>query len=305
MYQSERKVETNGIEIVFDALGDPAGEPLILIAGLGGQLLSWDAPFCQQLADLGYWVVRFDNRDVGFSTRFDPAGIPNLLPAIQAWLTGQIVPFQAPYTVRDMAGDVVGLMDSLGISSAHVMGASMGGIIAQMIALEHPERLRTLTLLGTTPGNPALPPPTVEAMTALLTPAPAGREAYIEHNLQGYRILHGPHLPFDEARARRRLAEDYERAGSNPAGTIRQMAAIFASIGWHTRLSTISTPTLVIHGDADPLLHVQGAIAIAEAIPASELFIIPGLGHAMPIVIWPQIVEAIAQHHQTIRGSSG
>lgn len=304
MYQPEQKIKTNGIEIAYDAFGDPAGEPFILIAGLGAQLLSLEAPFCRQLADLGYWVIRFDNRDVGFSTRFDPAGTPDLWPAIQAWLTGRVIPFPAPYTIKDMANDVVGLLDSLGISTAHVMGVSMGGIIAQMVALEHPERLQSLILLETTPGDPALPPPAAEAMTALLAPAPAGREAYIEHNLQGYRILHGPHIPFDEARARRRLAEDYDRSGPNPAGATRQMAAIFASIGWHTRLPTISAPTLVIHGDADPLLHVQGGIAIANAIFGSELLIIPGLGHALPPIIWPQIVEAIAQHHQYLGPSN-
>jgi pimeloyl-ACP methyl ester carboxylesterase len=281
----------NGIELCYDTFGDRAAAPLVLIMGLGAQMVAWDREFCGLLAARGYFVVRFDNRDIGLSTRFAERGVPNVL----AMLAGQGKADAAPYTLRDMAEDTVGLMDALGIRRAHVVGASMGGAIAQELAIHHPDRLITMTSIMSSTGEPGLPQPTPQAMEVLLTPAPTDREAYFARYRQTWRVLRGPGFPLDEARDAERAAETFDR-GLNPAGAARQLAAIVASGNRRDALASVKLPTLVIHGDADPLVNVAGGIATAGAIPGAKLLVIKRMGHALPISMWPEIIEAIAAH---------
>ncbi len=287
------RVQANGIEIIYDAFGNPKAPPLLLISGLSAQMIGWEEEFCTQLADRGYWLIRFDNRDVGLSTKLDGAGVPNPLAIMQAVAQGKAVP--APYTLRDMADDAVGLLDALGIESAHVAGASMGGMIAQTMAIHHPNRVRTMTSIMSTTGDPNLPPAEPEAAKVLVTPAPTDREAYLEHSIQVWQILNGPVYPLDEDRARQRAGRAFDR-GLNPAGVARQLAAVWASGSRKEALQAVTTPTLVIHGDADPLVPLEGGIDTANAIPGAELVVIEGMGHGLPPEIWPQVIDAIARH---------
>src|SRR5216684_3096448 len=260
-------VESNGIDIAYDTFGARSSEPLVLIMGLAAQMIAWDEAFCAQLADRGFWVVRFDNRDIGLSTKLHQFPIPDLASLLKQQLLGG--PVAAPYTLRDMAADTVGLMDALGIESAHVVGASTG--------------------------EPGLPPPTVEAMAILLAPAPTDRESYLVRYAQTWRVLRGPGFPLDEARDAERAAESFER-GLNPPGVARQLAAIVASGSRKDALRAVHVPALVIHGDVDPLVPLAGGIATANAIPGGKLVVIEGMGHALPIPMWPQIIEAIVSH---------
>lgn len=282
----------DGIELVYDTFGDPSHPPLLLIMGLGGQMISWEDDLCAQLAARGYWVIRFDNRDVGLSTKFDRADTPNLFALMQSFV--QKDPIHAPYTLRDMAKDAVGLLEALGIQAAHVVGVSMGGMIAQMLAIYHPGHVRTLTSIMSTTGHPDLPLPKSEAIALLTRPTPADREGYIDASLRDMKFLNGD-LPLDEQRAREHAAKAYDR-GLCPAGFNRQLAAILGSGSRREALHSVKIPTLVIHGRADPLVPVEGGIDTAQSIPGAKLLIIEGMGHSLPPVIWPKIIEAIAEH---------
>lgn len=287
-------VEANGIEIVYDTFGEAsAAPPMLLIMGLGAQMIAWDEEFCAALAARGYWVIRFDNRDVGLSTRFDEAGVPDIPALMQAAAQGEAI--QAPYTLRDMADDAVGLLDALGIESAHVVGISMGGGIAQEMTIHHPDRVRTLTSIMSSTGDPQLPPPKPEAAAILVTPAPTDRAGYIESSIKTWRVLSGPGYPLDEDRTRERAGRSFDR-GLSPDGTARQLAAIMASGSHKEALKSVQVPTLVIHGDADPLVPVEGGIDTADSIPGAELMIIEGMGHSLPPEVAPQVIEAIARH---------
>jgi pimeloyl-ACP methyl ester carboxylesterase len=281
----------NGIELCYDTFGDRDGAPLILIMGLGAQMIAWDAEFCTLLASRGYWVIRFDNRDIGLSTKFTERGVPNVL----AMLTGQAGATAVPYLLRDMANDTVGLMDVLGIAAAHVVGASMGGAIAQEMAIHHSGRVRTMTSIMSSTGEPGLPPPTAEAMEILFAPTPTDREAFLARYGQILRVLRGPGFPLDEARDAERAAKVFDR-GLDPGGVDRQLAAIVASGSRKDALSALRVRALVIHGDVDPLVPLAGGIATANAIPGAKLMVIKGMGHALPISMWPQIIEAIVAH---------
>ena len=283
----------NGIELCYDTFGDPQAPPLVLIMGLAAQMIGWDDEFCTQLARRGYRVIRFDNRDIGLSTRFADAGLPDVGAAFVAAMQGR--PVSAPYTLSDMAADVVGLMDALSIGSAHVVGASMGGAIAQTLAIEHPQRLRSLTSIMATSGAPDLPPPRPEALAVLFKPTPLEQAAYFESYVQTWKVLRGPGFPLDEARDLDRAGQNFAR-GLNPAGVARQLMAILASGSRREALRSVSVPTLVIHGKADPLVPVECGIDTARAVPGAELLLIEGMGHALPIPAWPQIIEAIARH---------
>ena len=204
-------------------------------------------------------------------------------------------PLTAPYTLHDMADDTVGLMDALGIGSAHVVGASMGGAIAQLVAIRHPQRLRTLTSIMATSGDPGLPPPTPQAMTVLLAPTPTERNAYIERYIQTWQVLRGTGFALDDARDPERASRLHAR-GLNPPGIARQLAAILASGSRKQQLASLRAPTLVIHGAADPLVPVECGIDVAETVPGAKLVVIEGMGHALPISMWPRIVDAIAEH---------
>jgi pimeloyl-ACP methyl ester carboxylesterase len=287
------RVEANGVELVYDTFGEPSAPPLLLIMGLGAQMIAWDEGFCRQLAMRGYRVIRFDNRDVGLSTWFDAAGVPDITALFQAGTQGRAV--QIPYTLDDMADDAVGLLDSLGIASAHVVGASMGGMIAQLVAIHYPHRVRTLTSIMSTTGDPALPPPTPEAMTLLLAPPPADREGYLDSAIQATAVLNGPGFPVDVPQARERAARAFDR-GLNPAGTARQLAAVVTAENRRQALQAVTIPTLVIHGEADPLVPIAGGRDTANAVPGARLLVIEGLGHALPPATWTQVVDAIAEH---------
>ena len=287
------RVEANGIEIVYDTFGEPSAPPMLLVMGLGGQMIAWDEEFCAALAAQGYWVIRFDNRDVGLSTKFDQAGVPDVLAMMQAQEQGEAI--QPPYTLRDMADDVVGLLDTLEIESAHVVGISMGGMIAQTMAIHHPDRLRTLTSIMSSTGNPDLPPPRPEAVAILVTPAPTDREGYVESAVKTWRVLDGPGFPFDEERTRERAGRAFDR-GLSPEGTMRQLAAIMASGSRKEALQSVAVPTLVIHGDADPLVPVECGIDTANSVPGAELLIIEGMGHSLPPGATPRVVGAITRH---------
>ena len=283
----------NGLDLCYDTFGDPLAQPLLLIMGLGAQMIVWDDEFCALLAGRGYRVIRFDNRDIGLSTRLGDAGVPDVAAGMMAAMQGR--PVSAPYLLRDMAADAIGLLDALGIGSAHVVGASMGGAIAQTLAIEHPQRLRTLTSIMATTGAPGLPPPKPEAMAVLFKPTPTDQAAYLASYLQTWQVLRGPGFPLDEARDLDRAGQSFAR-GLNPAGVARQLMAILASGSRQQALRSVSVPTLVIHGRADPLVPVECGIDTARAVPGAELLVIDGMGHALPITMWPQIVEAIARH---------
>lgn len=287
------KVKANGIELIYDTFGNPSDPPMLLVMGLGGQLIAWDEDFCARLAAHGYWVIRFDNRDVGLSTRFDTAGVPDL-PAVMTQVQ-QGKPPVVPYYLQDMAADAVGLLDAIGIQSAHVLGISMGGMIVQEMAIRYADRLRTMTSIMSSTGNPALPPPTPEAMAVLLKPPPVDRADHIEKSVASSRVLNGPAYPIDEDMVREKAGKAFDR-GLSPAGTARQLAAVLTSGSRKEALKSVTVPALVIHGNADHLVPVEGGIDTAEAIPGAELLIIEGMGHDLPPAIWPQLFEAVTRH---------
>jgi pimeloyl-ACP methyl ester carboxylesterase len=286
-------VHANGIDICYQCFGEKDAKPLLLIMGLASQMIAWDDDFCSALADRGFRAIRFDNRDIGLSTRLDAAGLPDVSAAFMAAMQGQ--PVTAPYLLRDMAADTIGLMDALGIGTAHVVGASMGGAIAQTMAIEYPERLRTLTSIMATTGAPDLPMPTAEAMAVLFKPPPLDASSYFENYLQTWQVLRGAGFAADDARDLERAQRNFAR-GLNPAGVARQILAVLASGSRREALREVDVPTLVIHGRADPLVPLACGIDTAQAVPGAELLVIDGMGHALPMAHWPQIIDAIARH---------
>jgi pimeloyl-ACP methyl ester carboxylesterase len=268
---------------------------MLLIMGLGCQMINWREEFCSHLAARGYWVIRFDNRDVGLSTRLDETGVPNITALTEALERGEAV--QVPYLIRDMADDAVGLLDALEIESAHVVGLSMGGNIAQMMAIHHPDRVSTLTSIMSSTREPGLPPPTEEALVVLSDPAPTDRAGYIEYRIRHRQVLSGPEYPIDETRAREHAGRRFDRGLTPAAGFARQLAAIIASGSRKEALKSVTTPTLVIHGNADPLVPVECGIDTADSIPGAELLIIEGMGHEWQHpALWSQMIDAIARH---------
>lgn len=292
-YSGEKQIEANGITINYDAFGSSEAPPMLLVSGLGMQMIGWDEDFCQELALRGYWVIRFDNRDVGLSTRFDEAGMPNVMGAFPKWQAGEAVT-DAPYLLKDMAADAVGLMDALGIDKAHVVGASMGGMIVQELLIHFGERVKTAVSIMSTS---SIPRSTPEAGALLISPPPANREQSLEQAIAATRILIGRGFPVHEDRVRTSAGRAYDR-GLSPIGTARQMMAVMASGSRVAALQQVDVPTLVIHGDDDALILVEGGYETAESIPNANLLIIEGMGHSLPIEAWPQIVEAIAEHAQ-------
>jgi len=284
----ETMVQVNGIELYYETFGDPSAEPLLLVMGLGGQLTAWPVELCESLVDRGFFVIRYDNRDVGRSTKFDDAVI-DFLPTFLAAQQGE--PVEVPYRLTDMAADAAGLLDALGIESAHIVGASMGGMIAQAIAIEHPSKVRTLTSIMSTTGEREFGQPSPEAMQVLLQPAAEGREAVIEAGLVSRKMIGSPDQ-FDEAIARADLEAAYDRC-YNPAGTTRQLLSILASGSRADGLRALDVPALVIHGDADQLVTPSGGKRTAELIPGAELIILEGMGHDLPPSQMAPIVDAI------------
>ena len=294
-HQPPQIAHANGIELCYEIFGDPSAEPLLLIMGLGAQMIHWDDEFCRQLAARGFRVIRFDNRDIGKSSKM--TGGKRLSPVELLKLRFLKIPVAAPYKLIDMARDTVGLMDVLGIKSAHLVGASMGGMIAQEVAISFPQRVRSLTSIMSTTGDPKVPPPSREAAAMLMAPPPTSREEYFERFAKTWKVLRVGSFPEDEALDPARAARTYER-GLNPAGVGRQLRAILASGSRKERLHAVTAPTLVIHGTVDPLVRPEGGKDTAASISGAKLLMIEGMGHALPIPMWPQIIGAIAGHAQ-------
>jgi len=284
------KVPANGIEIEYESFGDESSDPLLLIMGLGGQMLLWHEDFCEALAERGHWVVRYDNRDVGLSTKFDAAGVPDMAALADLLIAGQ--PSEAPYTLDDMADDGASLLSALGIERAHVCGASMGGMIAQILAHRHPERVKSLTSIMSTSGDPRLPPSRPHVISKLLEPPPRDRESNISHAVEVARCIGSPAFPTPEEELRERAARMYDRS-FHPEGTARQFAAIVANGSRRDKLRDLNVPALVIHGKADDLVPFEGGVDTHECIQGAEALWIEGMGHDLPRVLWPEIIAAI------------
>jgi pimeloyl-ACP methyl ester carboxylesterase len=287
------QIQANGINIEYDTFGDRGARPLLLVMGLGAQMTRWRPEFCAQLADRGHFVVRFDNRDVGLSRRFDEAGMPDMAQIFLARQSGASV--SAPYLLRDMADDAVGLLDALDIDRAHVCGASMGGMIVQTMAIHHGARLRSMVSIMSTTGNPDLPPASPEAMGALMSPAGTTLEEVLDRAVAVQRVIGSPGYPDEPERIRERARADHARA-FYPVGVARQMAAIAASGNRKPLLASVTTPTLVIHGKDDSLVPVSGGIDTHEAIPGANLALFDGMGHDLPEPLWDEIVGLITEH---------
>ncbi len=282
----------NGIDLEYERFGPADADPLLLIMGLGAQLTLWPAELCDALVARGFHVIRYDNRDVGLSTKLDAAGVPDLRAVLSAVMTGQDP--QVPYRLDDMAADAVGLLDALGIAAAHIVGASMGGMIAQLVAADFPARTRSLTSIMSTTGNPMLPPATPEAIGVLMSRPQGGDvESLIDFGVRAARVIGSPAYPAEESALRARVRRDVERS-VYPAGFARQMAAIYANGDRRGRLAKIGAPTLVIHGTADPLVPVEGGRDTAASIAGAELIEIAGMGHDLPLPLVEQIADAIA-----------
>lgn len=292
-HQPPQIARANGVDLCYEIFGDASAEPIILIMGLGAQMIHWDDEFCRQLAARGFRVIRFDNRDIGKSSHL--SGGKRLTAMELLKLRFLKIPVQATYRLRDMAEDTIGLMDVLGIRSAHVVGLSMGGMIAQEIAILFPQRVRSLTSIMSTTGNPKVPPATREAMAILMAPPPTTREEFFVRFAQTWKVLRVGSFPEDEALDQARAERTFAR-GLNPAGVGRQLRAILASGSRKERLHTVKAPTLVIHGTVDPLVHPMGGKDTAASISGAKLLMIEGMGHALPIPMWPQIIDAIDRH---------
>jgi pimeloyl-ACP methyl ester carboxylesterase len=283
-------IQANGIEIFYDEFGSQDAPPVLLIMGFTAQMISWDEGFCELLAGKGFRVIRFDNRDVGLSAKTQ-GPLPKLTaPATPGGILG--LDGGPPYTLSDMAEDAVGVLDALGIDKAHIVGASMGGMIAQRLTLNHPDRVLSLTSIMSTTGNAEVGQATGEALTTLLTPAPTEREAYIEHAVKTGQVISGP--LFDADRTRARAGRGFDRC-FHPAGAAFQLAAILADGDRTEQLGSITAPTIVIHGADDPLVTPSGGEATAAAIPGAELVILDRMGHDQPPELWEDIASAIAK----------
>ncbi|MFT4243198.1 MAG: alpha/beta hydrolase [Acidovorax sp.] len=291
-----RYASANGMQLAYDTFGDPSAPALLLVMGLGTQMIAWDESFCEQLAAQGYHVIRFDNRDIGLSTRLTLTGVPNIPSLLLRALAGRSIrEGSVPYTLRDMAADAIGLLDALGIERAHVVGASMGGAIGQEMALRYPQRVISLTSIMATSGGRGLPGPRADALGLLLQPAPRDRTGYVKRHQRAMRVLRGTASP-DEVRQDAERAERTFARSTHPEGFKRQFAAILASGSRRERLSTLRVPTLVIHGDSDPLVPLACGEDVARAVPGARMLVVPGMGHALPPRDWPVILDAITQH---------
>jgi pimeloyl-ACP methyl ester carboxylesterase len=278
----------NGIAIEYETAGDPSHPPLLLIQGLGGQLIGWDPAFVAALVAKGFYVVTFDNRDGGHSTWFDTAGVPD----VGAALVGAAQP---AYLLPDMADDAAGLLDALDIRSAHVLGISMGGMIAQALAIQYPRRVRSLVSIMSTTGDPTVGQPHAEVVTALMVPPPDNRQEAIESAVKGARITGSPGFPFREEAIAARAAAAYDRA-FHPSGALRQTVAVLASPDRTQALRGLTIPTLVIHGESDPMVDASGGKATAAAVRGATLWVVPGMGHDLPPDLFTEITNRVAAH---------
>lgn len=285
-------INANNIQIEYDTFGNPTDPALLMVMGLGAQMIAWDEVLCEKLASTGLFVIRYDNRDVGLSSHFREAGEPDMEALVMALLSGSDTGLA--YTLDDMAADGIALLDALDIPAAHICGASMGGMIAQAMAINHPQRILSLTSIMSSTGNPELPPANPEAMAALGSERKDDPEHAAQRAVEISGIIGSPGFTRDEARIRRKALESYNR-GHDPAGVMRQMAAIMAHGDRRAGLQQLTLPCLVIHGTDDPLVPLTGGIDTHESIKGSTLLEIPGMGHDLPVGIWDQVVGAIAE----------
>ncbi len=286
----------SGIDLCYQTFGDPSGEPLLLVMGLGGPMTWWSPEFCTMLAEQGFFVIRFDNRDVGRSTRVRARVTRRMI--VRTFLSGRGKP---PYTLQEMADDAFGLLDHLHIEAAHVVGISMGGMIVQTMAISNPARVLTLTSIMSTTGRRSVGWQDPRLLPLLLTPRGRSREAYVTHSSRLWKMIGSPLYPDTPEAVSDRAGETWDR-GVSAAGVARQMAAILSQPDRSRRLRSLRVPTLVIHGMSDKMVHVSGGRATSRSVPGSELLLVPGMGHDVPVELHETFVEAIRRNADRASG---
>jgi pimeloyl-ACP methyl ester carboxylesterase len=289
----------SGVELEYDAFGSPDAPALLLVMGFTAQMIAWDEEFCRQIADRGRYVIRFDNRDCGLSTKFDDQPVDPMAVMTAALAQAEVPP--VPYTLSDMAADGIGLLDHLGIDQAHVVGASMGGMIVQTMAIEHPDRLLSVTSIMSTIGDPEYGTPTPEAISVLLTPPPPSREGVIGRS-SDFKVWASQRY-FDAELTAELAGRSYDRS-FYPEGATRQLAAIYASGDRSEQLADVTVPTLVVHGLDDTLITPSGGRRTAELVPGAHLLELADMGHDLPGPLWPLITGAIVAHGDTVHVGS-
>jgi pimeloyl-ACP methyl ester carboxylesterase len=285
-FGEEQIAAANGIELCYQEIGEPDGEPLVLVMGLATQMIAWFDGFCSLLADRGYRVIRFDNRDIGRSTHLNQLGMPSRTDMLLGRRGS------APYLLSDMAKDTVGLLDFLELDQAHVVGASMGGMIVQQMAISHSHRLRSMTSIMSTTGSRRSGQPSLKAFGLMLGNPPSKRDEVISRAVKTFKVIGSPGFPFEEDVVREMASTSYDR-GHSASGVARQLMAILASGDRTQGLHHVQIPSLVIHGTRDPLVKPSGGRATAKAIPGARLMMIDGMGHDLPRDLWPTFAEAI------------
>jgi pimeloyl-ACP methyl ester carboxylesterase len=283
----ERLAPANGIELAYQEVGDPAADPILMVMGLATQMLGWEEELCATIAGRGFRVIRFDNRDIGHSTMIDAAGMPSRIDMMRGRRD------RAPYFLSDMADDAFGLMDHLGIESAHLVGASMGGMIAQTMAIEQPERVRSMVSMMSSTGNWWLGWPHWRALGVLFADYPKSRDAYVKQVIRTFAVVGSPGFPREPGRLEEIAGRMWDRS-HNPAGIIRQMYAVTASGDRTSALRRLDLPVTVLHGTRDRLVRPAAGRATAKAIPGARLRMFEGMGHDLPPKLWPDFVEEIA-----------
>jgi pimeloyl-ACP methyl ester carboxylesterase len=286
---TEQSAHIGQVDIAYETFGDTGDPAVLMVMGLGTQMLGWAEDLCRMIAERGFFLVRFDNRDIGRSSWIEDAPVPDVGAAIAGDFSS------AGYDLSDMAADAVGLLDHLGIVKVHIVGASMGGMIAQTIAIEHPERVLSLTSIMSTTGDRAVGEPSPNGMAALMRTPPGDREGYAESAVEAFRLIGSKGYEMDEKFVRSRALASYDR-GHNPLGVARQLLAIGASGDRTESLRELDVPTVVIHGRDDPLIGMSGGEATAAAIPGARLELIDGMGHDLPRELWPRIADLIAEN---------
>ena len=292
-------IEANGVELFYEDNGNPGDEPILLVMGLGAQMVLWPDEFVEALVGHGFRVIRYDNRDIGLSQKMEGARAPGIRMHVLRKLIG--VPPKVPYTLRDMADDGAGLLDALGIEQAHVAGASMGGMIAQLMAVHHADKLHSLTSIMSTTGNPRLPRAEKEATNALIAPLPSlSEEDVVAHGMNIREKIGSPGYPGTPERRRETVLKSVRRS-VYPPGLPRQLAAIIDDGDRRKRLAQITTPTLVLHGEGDPLVKVEAGHDTAKHIRGAKLVTVPGWGHDLPLELGDQLAGEIASHARSVR----
>jgi pimeloyl-ACP methyl ester carboxylesterase len=288
------RAKTNGIELEYETFGDPAKPTMVLVMGFAMQMIGYDERFCAELAKKGFQVVRFDNRDIGLSTKLDALGLPDIMRAMQGDASA------SPYAVEDMADDLAGLLFAIGVEKAHLVGVSMGGFIVQETAIRHPGRVLSVASIMSSTGNRKVGQGRPEVIGVLMSPPPHTREAAIDRSVEVWRAIGSPAFPFDEARVRENGARAWDR-DHEYAGVARQIAAILTMRDRTADLGGVDAPMVVIHGAEDPLIAVSGGEATARAVPGARLVVIPGMAHDLPQAAWPTIIAALVENASRAR----